>query len=37
MPALVRLSVAKARRRYGLVYPRDTWWIRAGAVVLNGS
>jgi hypothetical protein len=36
MPALVRLSVARARRRYGLVYPRDTWWIRAGARLLNG-
>jgi magnesium-protoporphyrin O-methyltransferase len=36
MPALVRLSVARARRRYGLVYPRDTWWIRVGAGVLNG-
>jgi len=28
MEALVRLSVALARRRYGLVYPRDTAWIR---------
>ena len=36
MVALVSLSVARARRRYGLVYPRDTWWIRAGAAVLNG-
>jgi methyltransferase family protein len=36
MPALVRLSLARARRRYGLVYPRDTWWIRAGARLLNG-
>jgi hypothetical protein len=36
MGALVRQSVARARRRYGLVYPRDTWWIRAGAAVLNG-
>lgn len=36
MPSLVRLSLACARRRYGLVYPRDTWWIRAGAGVLNG-
>jgi hypothetical protein len=36
MPALVRLSVAHARRRYGLVYPRDAWWIRAGARLLNG-
>jgi magnesium-protoporphyrin O-methyltransferase len=35
MDALVRLSVARARLRYGLVYPRDTWWIRAGAAVLN--
>jgi magnesium-protoporphyrin O-methyltransferase len=29
MPALVRLSARLARRRYGLVYPRDTWWLRA--------
>jgi SAM-dependent methyltransferase len=36
MEALVRQSVARARLRYGLVYPRDTWWIRAGAAVLNG-
>jgi SAM-dependent methyltransferase len=36
MEALVRQSVACARLRYGLVYPRDTWWIRAGAAVLNG-
>jgi magnesium-protoporphyrin O-methyltransferase len=36
MPALVRLSVARARRRYGLVYPRDAWWIRSGARILNG-
>lgn len=36
MEALVRLSVARARWRYGLVYPRDTWWIRAGSRVMNG-
>ena len=30
MAALVSLSAARARRRYGLVYPRDTWWIRSG-------
>jgi magnesium-protoporphyrin O-methyltransferase len=36
MEALVRASVGHARVRYGLVYPRDTWWIRAGAAVLNG-
>jgi SAM-dependent methyltransferase len=35
MQALVRQSVARARLRYGLVYPRDTWWIRAGSTVLN--
>jgi SAM-dependent methyltransferase len=35
MRALVRLSVARARRRYGLVYPRDAMWIRAGTRVLN--
>lgn len=37
MEPLVRLSVARARRRYGLVYPRDTWWIRFGAAVLNAT
>jgi hypothetical protein len=36
MPSLVTLSVSCARRRYGIVYPRDTWWIRAGARLLNG-
>ena len=36
MQALVRQSVSRARLRYGLVYPRDTWWIRAGGAVLNG-
>lgn len=35
MNALVTESVARAGRRYGLVYPRDTWWMRAGARVLN--
>ena len=35
MASLVRLSAARALRRYGLVYPRDTWWIRAGAGLLN--
>lgn len=29
MEPLVRLSVARARRRYGLVYPRDALWLRA--------
>ncbi len=35
MPALVSASVSKAERLYGLVYPRDTWWDRAGASLLN--
>jgi SAM-dependent methyltransferase len=35
MAALVSLSVARARRRYGVVYPRDSWWIRNGARVAN--
>lgn len=29
MPALVAASAAKARRLYGLVYPRDDWWVRS--------
>ena len=36
MRALVGLSAARARRRYGLVYPRDTWWIRAASRTMNG-
>jgi SAM-dependent methyltransferase len=35
MDALVRRSVALARRRYGVVYPRNAWWIRAAAGSLN--
>lgn len=35
MPALVGRSAAKARRLYGLVYPRDTWWVRAGVAAEN--
>ena len=31
MEALVSLSVAHARRRYGLVFPRDTWWTGRGS------
>jgi hypothetical protein len=30
MPTLVERSSAKAVRLFGLVYPRDTWWVRAG-------
>ncbi len=28
MPALVKLSAERAEKLYGVVYPRDTWWIR---------
>jgi SAM-dependent methyltransferase len=35
MAALVGRSSALARRRYGLVYPRDTWLARAGIAVEN--
>ena len=35
MQALVGLSVAKAGKLYGLVYPRDTWWMRAAISVGN--
>lgn len=28
MESLVRLSLAKARSLYGLVYPRTSWWIK---------
>jgi magnesium-protoporphyrin O-methyltransferase len=30
MTRLVALSSAKARKLYGLVYPRDEWWVRLG-------
>jgi len=36
MPTLVERSSAKAARLYGLVYPRDTWWVRAGVRAENG-
>jgi hypothetical protein len=29
MEALIGLSAGKARKLYGLVYPRDTWWLRS--------
>jgi magnesium-protoporphyrin O-methyltransferase len=35
MPTLVRTSAAKARRLYGLVYPRDAWWTRCFSAVEN--
>src|SRR5438552_5963595 len=35
MPALVGQSVAKAGKLYGLVYPRNTWWMRAAISMGN--
>jgi magnesium-protoporphyrin O-methyltransferase len=35
MPALVRLSAARAEKFYGVVYPRDTWWTRLFIRVQN--
>ena len=29
MESLVRASVEKARKLYGLIYPRDDWWMKA--------
>lgn len=35
MQALVGLSAARARKLYGVVYPRDTWWAKIGLPVEN--
>jgi 2-polyprenyl-3-methyl-5-hydroxy-6-metoxy-1,4-benzoquinol methylase len=35
MDALVNLSSACAGRLYGVVFPRDTWWMRIGARFMN--
>jgi magnesium-protoporphyrin O-methyltransferase len=39
MHALVAASAARANRLYGLIYPRDAWWLRpifaAGNVILR--
>ena len=36
MPGLVAQSAQRASKLYGLVYPRDTWWMRLGAWIGNG-
>ncbi len=33
--ALVNAAAARAKRFLGLIYPRDSWWARKGAVLLN--
>jgi len=35
MKTLVDLSAEKARKFYGIVFPRDTWWIKLGVRVFN--
>ncbi len=35
MQGLVGLSAARARKLYGVVYPRDTWWVKLGLAVEN--
>jgi Methyltransferase domain len=35
MESLVGRSAERARRLYGLVYPRDRWWVAAGIRVTN--
>lgn len=37
MAALVGRSATLARRRYGLVYPRDSWLGRVGVAFLNAG
>lgn len=32
---LMAVAAALARRRVGFVYPRDTWWARAGVTLTN--
>lgn len=35
MKKLVGLSAERARKLYGLVYPRDTWWMKIALSLLN--
>jgi magnesium-protoporphyrin O-methyltransferase len=35
MEKLISLSAARARKLYGLVYPRDTWWVKIGLALQN--
>lgn len=37
MPALVGAAAARAGRLLGLVYPRDTWWVRLGLRAVNAG
>ncbi len=35
MENLVHLSVGRARKIYGLVFPRETWWMKIGMKIIN--
>jgi hypothetical protein len=35
MEHLVELSAARAEKLYGLVYPRDDWWVKLGTAIEN--
>lgn len=35
MPSLVERSANNASHLYGVVYPRDTWWVRLGLRLIN--
>lgn len=35
MPSLVGLSSARASKLYGLVYPREAWWVKLGVSIVN--
>lgn len=37
LPGLLDSAAARARRMVGLVYPRDTWWNRLGARLMNAA
>ena len=35
LESLVGLSSARARKLYGVVYPRETWWVKLGVALIN--
>ncbi len=35
MPALVAASAGRAQRLYGVIYPRERWWTKAGVRLFN--
>ena len=35
MEKLVGLSAARAGKLYGVVYPRDAWWVKLGVALIN--